>query len=104
MELPQEIMDEIMSYGDPIVTQKHQSVICQIEYHRKMLDIDSKMTRMLYMGRFNVYGGITPEYFYLYILDKSYMKKNVYYDRSKFFGPNGWVVSYRSGCPSHRPW
>lgn len=39
MELPQEIMDEIMSYGDPIVTQKHQSVVRQIEYHRKMLDI-----------------------------------------------------------------
>ena len=33
--LPQEIMDEIMSYGDPIVTQKHQSVVHQIQYHEK---------------------------------------------------------------------
>lgn len=92
MELPQEIMDEIMSYGDPMVTQKHQSVIRQIEYHRKMLDIDSKMPRMLYMGRLNVYGGITSKHFYLYILDKSYMKKNIYCDESKFFGYNGCIL------------
>lgn len=73
MELPQEIMDEIMSYGDPMVTQKHQALMRQIEYHRKMLDIDRKLPRMTYLGRLNVYGGISQEYFYLYILDKSYI-------------------------------
>ena len=98
MELPQEIMDEIMSYGDPMVTQKHQSVIRQIEYHRKMLDIDSKLPRMVYLGRANVYGGISPEYFYLYILDKSCMKKNIYCHKSKYFGYNGMMITDISGC------
>lgn len=82
--LPQEIMDEILSYGDPIVTQKHKSVVNQINYHRKMLEVDSGLT-LLYMGRRNVYSGITAEDFYLYILDKSYMKKNLYCNKSKYF-------------------
>lgn len=85
--LPQEIMDEILSYGDPIVTQKHTSVVNQMNYHRKMLEVDSGVPVISYMGRMNVYSGITPEYFYLYILDKSYMKKNVYRDTHKYFRP-----------------
>jgi hypothetical protein len=82
--LPQEIMDEIMSYGDPIVTRKHQSVVNQIQYHRKMLKVDSRLT-LIYMGRLNAYYGITSRDFYLYILDKSYIKKNVYRDTGKYF-------------------
>jgi|AntAceMinimDraft_13_1070369.scaffolds.fasta_scaffold65334_1 hypothetical protein len=82
--LPQEIMDEIMSYGDPIVTRKHQSVVHQIQYHRKMLKVDSRLT-LIYMGRLNAYYGITSRDFYLYILDKSYIKKNVYRDTGKYF-------------------
>ena len=80
--LPQEIMDEILSYGDPIVTQKHETVVNQINYHRKMLEVDSRRT-MLYLGRLNVYGSRD---FYLYILDKCYMKKSVYQTKSKYFG------------------
>ena len=83
--LPQEIMDEILSYGDPIVTQKHETVVNQINYHRKMLEVDSRLT-MLYLGRLNVYGGITSRDFYLYVLDKCYMKKSVYQTTSKYFG------------------
>jgi len=82
--LPQEIMDEIMSYGDPIVTQKHQSVVHQIQYHRKMLKVDSRLT-LIYLGRLNAYYGITSMDFYLYILDKSYIKKNLYRDTGKYF-------------------
>jgi len=82
--LPQEIMDEIMSYGDPIVTQKHQSVVHQIQYHRKMLKVDSRLT-LIYLGRLNSYYGITSMDFYLYILDKSYIKKNLYRDTGKYF-------------------
>jgi hypothetical protein len=82
--LPQEIMDEILSYGDPFVTQKYEAVVNQINYHRKMLEVDSRLT-MFYL-RLNVYSGITSRDFYLYILDKSYMKKNVYYTTSKYFG------------------
>ena len=37
MELPQEIIDEILSYGNPVVTQKFECVIHQTKYHRKML-------------------------------------------------------------------
>lgn len=83
--LPQDIMDEILSYGDPIVTQKHASVVNQINYHRKMMEVDGGLPGRSYMGRMNVYSGITAEYFYLYILDKSYMKKNVYRDTHKYF-------------------
>lgn len=82
--LPQEIMDEILSYGDPIVTQKHLSVVNQINYHRKMLDVDSRIT-LIYMGRLNIYYGITEIHFYFYILDKSYIKKNVYHTRGRYF-------------------
>jgi hypothetical protein len=82
--LPQEIMDEILSYGDPIVTRKHQSVVNQIQYHRRMLEVDRNLT-LIYLGRLNVYYGIASTDFYLYILDKSYMKKNVYRDTGKYF-------------------
>jgi len=82
--LPQEIMDEILSYGDPIVTQKHLSVVNQINYHRNMLEVDRRTT-LLYLGRLNTYHGITERYFYYYILDKSYMKTNVYHTRSRYF-------------------
>ena len=87
--LPQELIDEILSYGDVYVTQKHDSVINQINYHRKMLDIDSIITP-LYMGRLNVYIGITEEFFYLYILDKSYIKKNMYRSDGKYFNHRVW--------------
>jgi hypothetical protein len=30
MELPQEIIDEILSYGDPVVTQKLECVLNQV--------------------------------------------------------------------------
>lgn len=83
--LPQEIMDEILSYGDPFVTQKHKSVVNQMNYHRKMMKVDSRTPVRLYMGRINIYSGITAEYFYLYILDKSYLKKNVYRYTNKYF-------------------
>ena len=82
--LPQDIIDEILSYGDPFVTQKHEAVVNQINYHRKMLEVDSTQP-MLFYGRSNVYCGITSRHFYLYILDKSYMKKNVYHTKSKYF-------------------
>ena len=84
MELPQEILDEILSYGDPVVAQKMEGVLHQIKYHRKMLEIDSKIN-LIHIGRVNVYHGITQQDFYLYILDKSYIKKNVYNSKSKFF-------------------
>ena len=87
--LPQELVDEILSYGDVYVTQKHDSVINQINYHRKMLVVDSGITP-LYMGRLNVYIGITEEYFYLYILDKSYIKKNMYRSDGKYFNNRVW--------------
>ena len=82
--LPQELIDEILSYGDVYVTQKHDSVINQINYHRKMLDIDSIIAHLC-MGQLNLYSGITDKFFYLYILDKSYIKKNIYRSDSKYF-------------------
>ena len=82
--LPSEIIGEIMSYGDVIVTQCFGSVLAQIKYHRKMLEVDSHITP-IYMGRFNVYAGITDTWFYLYILDKAYIKKNMYRDHGRFF-------------------
>lgn len=89
MNLPQEIVDEILSYGDPIVTQKNECVIHQMKYHRKMLEVDSERT-IMFLGRFNVYSGITMRHFYLYILDKSYIKKNVYHNKSKYFNSSIW--------------
>ena len=97
MELPQEILDEILSYGDPVVAQKMECVLNQIKYHRKMLEIYSKINR-IHIGRVNVYHGITQQHFYLYILDQSYIKKNVYNSKSKFFSNdiiihnNPWIM------------
>lgn len=82
--LPSEIIDLIMSYGDVQVTQRFETVLAQFKYHRKMLEVDSRLTPLSF-GRFNVYAGITTEMFYLYILDKSYIKKNIYRDYGKFF-------------------
>ena len=45
-----------------------------MKYHRKMLQIDSNIN-LIHLGRVNVYHGISQRDFYLYILDKSYMKK-----------------------------
>ena len=42
VNLPQEIIDEILSYGDVAVTQRYKSVIIQINYHIKMLAVDSR--------------------------------------------------------------
>ena len=84
VNLPQEIIDEILSYGDVAVTQRYKSVIIQINYHIKMLAVDSR-AMPLYAGRFNMYSGISAEEFYLYILDKAYIKKRVYRDAGKFF-------------------
>jgi hypothetical protein len=91
MELPQEMIDEILSYGDPEVTQKFDCVLNQMKYHRKMLQIDSNIN-LIHLGRVNVYRGIRD--FYLYILDKSYMKKNVYNSKSKFFSKN--IIFYNN--------
>ena len=84
VNLPQEIIDEILSYGDVVVTQRHKSVINQINYHRKMLVVDSR-AMPLYAGRFNMYSGISENEFYLYILDKAYIKKRIYRSAGKFF-------------------
>ena len=84
VNLPHEIINDIISYGDVEVTQRFKSVIIQINYHRKMFDIDSKLTPF-YFGRLNSYAGISEEEFYLYILDKAYIKQNIYCDRSRFF-------------------
>jgi len=84
---PQEIIDENLSYGDPVVTQKLECVLNQIKYHLKRLEIERKIN-LIHIGRVNVYHGITQQHFYLYILDKSYMKKNVYNSKSKFFFKN----------------
>ena len=82
--LPSEIIDLIMSYGDVQVTQRFETVLVQFKYHRKMLEVDSRLTPLSF-GRFNMYAGIPTSMFYLYILDKAYIKK--YTDRSqgKFF-------------------
>jgi hypothetical protein len=93
MELPQEMIDEILSYGDPEVTQKFDCVLNQMKYHRKMLQIDSNIS-LIHLGRVNVYRGISQRDFYLYILDKSYMKKNVYNSKSKFFSKN--IIFYNN--------
>ena len=85
--LPSDIIAEIMSYGDVGVTQCFETVLVQFKYHRKMLEVDSRMTPLSF-GRFNVYAGISAELFYLYILDKSYIKKNIYRDYGKFFNSN----------------
>jgi len=89
--LPSEIIDLIMSYGDVQVTQRFETVLVQFKYHRKMLEVDSRMTPLSF-GRFNVYAGITTEMFYLYILDKTYIKKNIYRDYGKFFNSNTAMV------------
>lgn len=85
MALPQEIVDEILSYGDPVVTQKHQSVINQINYHRKVFGVDRRLPPISYLDRWNVYSGASPEEFYLYVLDKCYMKADVYRTACKYF-------------------
>ena len=92
VNLPQEIIDEILSYGDVVVTQCHNSVINQIKYHIKMLVVDSRAIP-LYAGRFNMYSGISENEFYLYILDKTYIKKRVYRDAGKFFR-TGYFINY----------
>ena len=92
VNLPQEIIDEILSYGDVVVTQQHNSVINQINYHRKMLVVDSR-AMPLFAGRFNMYSGISENDFYLYILDKAYIKKCIYRDAGKFFR-TGYFINY----------
>ena len=84
VNLPQEIIDEILSYGDVVVTQRRASVINQLSYHRKMLDVDSRATQLC-AGRFNMYSGISEHEFYLYILDKAYIKKHIFRTAGKFF-------------------
>lgn len=92
VNLPQEIIDEILSYGDVAVTQRYKSVIIQINYHIKMLAVDSR-AMPLYAGRFNMYSGISENEFYLYILDKAYIKKHIYRDAGKFFR-TGYFINY----------
>jgi len=57
--ISQDIIDYILSFGDVYVAQKFNSVLRQIQYHRTEFDFFAK------------------KHFYLYILYKSYIKKNV---------------------------
>ena len=74
--ISQDIIDYILSFGDVYVTQKFNSVLRQIQYHRTEFDFFANKP-------FNNYSGFSADMFYLYILDKSYIKKNVFRTKGK---------------------
>lgn len=38
MELPNEVVDIILSYGDVVVTQRYHGVLCQLKYYEREFD------------------------------------------------------------------
>lgn len=80
--LPQDIIDYILSFGDVYVAQKFDSVLRQFRYNRTEFDFFANKPR-LSLGQINNYSGFSVDMFYLYILDKSYIKKNVFRTKGK---------------------
>ena len=72
--LPQDIIDYILSFGDVYVAQKFDSVLRQFQYNLTEFDFFANKPH-LSLGQINNYSGFSVDMFYLYILDKSYIKK-----------------------------
>lgn len=72
MNLPIEIVNEILSYGDVEVTQKFECVLRQLKYHKSEYDYQrssNKKSEWYYRP---------STHFKLYILMKNQIKQNIY--------------------------
>ena len=63
--LPDDIINEIISYGDVNVTQKYKGVIIQLNYYKKEFDYQRKSHKNGY------WYGVSGDHYNLYILYKS---------------------------------
>ena len=90
--LPQEIIDEILSYGDPFVTQKMEKVLFQLKYHSEKFN-EMFQTPMYW---FNPYYGYTNEMFYRFMLKK----KPIHWIPPSMSYETSYRTSYRTSSSS----
>jgi len=71
MYIPPEIVDEILSYGDVMVTQKYDGVLRQLKYHKNQFMYHRNYNRISQWY-------LKPEsYYVLYILMKNSIKSHL---------------------------
>ena len=68
MELPNDIIDEILSYGDVDVTQKYEGVLLQLNFYIKEFNYHRKQPN-------NVWSTYADYEYKIYALTKSKIKK-----------------------------
>jgi hypothetical protein len=71
MDLPMDLVYEILSYGDVVVTEKYEGVLRQLKYHKKefMYQRNNNPLSQWYFK--------PDSYYTLYILMKNQMKKHL---------------------------
>lgn len=72
VNLPDDVIDIILSYGDPIINQKYSFVMKQLEYLMNEFNYKRK-------NRFNTWHGYHEYHFKYYILYKNYSKRALNY-------------------------
>lgn len=68
MELPNDIINEILSYGDVDVTQKYEGVLLQLKFYRKEFNYYRKRPN-------NIWSAYADYEYKIYALTKSKIKK-----------------------------
>jgi len=71
VELPIDLIEYILSYGDPEVTIKYKAVINQLKYYKKEFNY-------LRHQELNFYGNWTEEQTMYFILNRNYFKVEAY--------------------------
>ena len=77
-KLPYDLIHEVVSYGDPIITVKYRNVLDQLIYYKKEFDYNRNNTSRPNRRWYNV----SENDYYKYALRETFLKKNV----NKFYG------------------